>query len=165
MPLQIRPLTAGEVDDLAALARDIWQHHYPGIIAQEQIDYMLAQRYSREHLLSELATPGIWWDQAFLDGRRVGFASSLLAEAGEMKLDKLYIHPDCQRQGVGQRLIDEVTARARQQGCHTLVLAVNKNNAQAIAAYQKHGFAVRGAVRVEIGNGFVMDDFIMAKSL
>lgn len=165
MPLQIRPLTASEVDDLAALARDIWQHHYPGIITQHQIDYMLAQRYSREHLLGELATPGIWWDQAFLDGRRVGFASSLLAGAGEMKLDKLYIHPDCQRQGVGQRLIAEVAARGRLQGCHTLALAVNKNNVQAIAAYQKHGFSVREAVRVEIGNGFVMDDFIMAKSL
>jgi ribosomal protein S18 acetylase RimI-like enzyme len=42
---------------------------------------------------------------------------------------------------------------------------VNKQNAQAIAAYRKNGFEVREAVRVEIGNGFVMDDFIMAKSL
>ena len=46
-----------------------------------------------------------------------------------------------------------------------MILAVNKQNSRAIAAYLKNGFAVREAVRVEIGNGFVMDDFIMAKSL
>ena len=47
----------------------------------------------------------------------------------------------------------------------TLIPAVNKQNAHAIAAYEKYGFAKREAVRVDIGNGFVMDDFIMARSL
>jgi ribosomal protein S18 acetylase RimI-like enzyme len=165
MEVHIRPLGAGEVDALASLAREIWQRHYPGIISQEQIDYMLAERYGRERLQEELACPDIWWDQAFLDGCRVGFASSMLADPGEMKLDKLYVHPDSQRRGVGQRLIAVAAERARGHGCQTLILAVNKNNAQAIAAYRKHGFAVREAVRVDIGHGFVMDDFIMAKSL
>jgi ribosomal protein S18 acetylase RimI-like enzyme len=50
-------------------------------------------------------------------------------------------------------------------GCTTLILAVNKRNEKAIAAYRKQGFAVRDSVCVDIGNGFVMDDFIMAKPL
>jgi ribosomal protein S18 acetylase RimI-like enzyme len=47
----------------------------------------------------------------------------------------------------------------------TLILAVNKRNERAIATYRRNGFAVREAVRVEIGDGFVMDDFIMSRSL
>jgi ribosomal protein S18 acetylase RimI-like enzyme len=95
-----------------------------------------------------------------------GFASSLLcASPGEIKLDKLYVDPACQRLGLGGRLIAQVSARALSNGGNTLILAVNKRNERAIAAYRKHGFAVREAVRVDIGNGFVMDDFIMAKSL
>ena len=47
----------------------------------------------------------------------------------------------------------------------TLILAVNKGNQHAIAAYRKQGFAVRESVSVDIADGFVMHDFIMARSL
>ena len=52
---------------------------------------------------------------------------------------------------------------ARAQGCSRLVLAVNKNNRSAIAAYLKHGFRIADAVVKDIGGGFVMDDYIMVK--
>jgi hypothetical protein len=67
--------------------------------------------------------------------------------------------------GIGARLIDQVVSPGRAAACETLILAVNKRNERAIAAYGKQGFAVRESVCVDIGNGFVMDDFIMAKSL
>ena len=44
------------------------------------------------------------------------------------------------------------------------MLAVNKNNATAIAAYLKHGFRIADAVVKEIGGGFVMDDYIMERT-
>jgi diamine N-acetyltransferase len=166
MELQILPVGTEDVDAIAALAREIWQAHYPGIITQEQIDYMLAQRYSHAHLLAELADPGIEWWQAWRGARRIAFLSLIPgAEAETRKLDKIYVHPDEQRQGVGKTLLEFAAERARSAGCLTLALAVNKRNQKAIAAYQKHGFAVREAVRVDIGHGFVMDDFIMARPL
>lgn len=166
MPMEIQPVCAADVEAIAVLAREIWQSAYAGIIGQAQIDYMLGQRYNAPRLREELATPGYWWDQAFVDGSRVGFSSGCLTElAGEIKLDKVYVHPTQQRSGIGGALIETVMAHGREAGCHTLILAVNKQNAKAIAAYEKHGFAVREAVRVDIGGGFVMDDFIMARSI
>ena len=173
--ITISTVAPAHVDEIAALARIVWQEAYTGIITQAQIDFMLEQRYNAPRLLEELATPGVWWDRICIDDRRnacdtfdklAGFAASQLSSsAGEMKLDKLYVDPCRQRLGLGGRLIAHVSKRALAQGCHTLILAVNKQNARAIAAYRKNGFEVREAVRVEIGNGFVMDDFIMAKSL
>ncbi|HSD60364.1 MAG TPA: GNAT family N-acetyltransferase, partial [Burkholderiales bacterium] len=90
----------------------------------------------------------------FLTGRR-----------GEMKLDKLYVHPGEQRRGHGGALIRRAAAVARARGCTRLLLAVNKRNAAAIGAYRKHGFAVVDAVMTDIGGGFVMDDYIMALEL
>ena len=166
MNVEIRPVEAHEVEDVAALARIVWQHAYPGIISQAQIDFMLAQRYGAEHMRTELATPGVWWDQAFVAGERVGFASSLLTgEPGEIKLDKLYVHPERQRSGIGGALIRRVVEHGRASDCTRLILAVNKNNVRAIASYEKNGFAIVDSVRVDIGNGFVMDDFIMARSI
>ncbi|MEO8488040.1 MAG: hypothetical protein ABI585_17060, partial [Betaproteobacteria bacterium] len=46
-----------------------------------------------------------------------------------------------------------------------LVLNVNKRNAKAIAAYRACGLATREDVVVDIGGGFVMDDYVMAKPL
>jgi len=166
MHSEITPLAPADVHAVAALARVVWQETYPHIISQAQIDFMLEARYNAPQLLAELATPGIWWDQIKVDGELAAFAATqLTATPGEMKLDKLYVDPARQRLGLGRRLLEHVGARAVAQGCTTLILAVNKQNERAIAAYRKHGFAVRDAVRVDIGHGFVMDDFIMARSL
>ena len=101
--IEIRPVTPPDVPAISLLAREIWQATYPGIITQEQIDFMLEQRYGHERLYDDLEDADKWLDQAFQDGRRVGFAFSEIYK-GEFKLDKLYIHPDVQRKGVGGSL-------------------------------------------------------------
>ena len=164
LTIEIRPVTPPDVPAISALAREIWQATYPGIITQEQIDFMLEQRYGHERLYDDIEDADKWLDQAFHNGRRVGFAFSELYK-GEFKLDKLYIHPDVQRQGVGGELIEHVSRRAAKLGHPCVVLAVNKRNEKAIASYRKYGFTVREAIVDDIGRGFVMDDYVMEKKL
>lgn len=149
---------------IAALADIIWRAHYPGIITMEQIDYMLPLMYGLDVLKKELAE-GICYDRILVDGEAKGFAGYGPIDTGEMKLYKLYIHPEWQRHGLGGRLTRHVEEASRRRGFKTLLLTVNKGNEKAIAAYRKNGFAVREAVAVDIGGGFVMDDYIMVKSL
>ncbi len=162
--IDIKPVTPPEVPAISALAREIWQASYPGIITQEQIDFMLEQRYGHERLYDDLEDMHKWLDQAFYEGRRIGFAFSEIHK-GEFKLDKLYIHPDVQRKGVGGQLIAHVAARAAKMGHPCVILAVNKRNEKAINSYKKYGFVVREAIVDDIGRGFVMDDYIMEKKL
>ena len=162
--VEIRPVTPPDVPAIAALAREIWQATYPGIITQEQIDFMLEQRYGHERLYDDLEDLHKWLHQAFVGGRRVGFAFSEIYK-GEFKLDKLYIHPDVQRQGVGGQLIEHVAKRARREGYPCVILQVNKRNVNAINSYKKYGFEVRELTVDDIGHGYVMDDFVMEKKL
>jgi len=163
---RIEPVTEADVERLAALAREIWFAHYPAIIGVAQIEYMLAQRYSPGVIRAELARSDLWWRKLTAGGDMAGFASwYLTAAVGEMKLDKLYVHPRHQRRGHGGRLIEGACKVTREQGCDRLVLAVNKGNHDAIAAYLKHGFRVAEAVVKDIGDGFVMDDYVMVKSV
>ena len=162
----ITPARRGDVPDIQRLAREIWHAHYPGIITREQIDYMLEHGYATGVLEEFIEGPDSGIEIALDEGRRVGFAAWYTTDSGdEAKLDKLYVLQTHQRKGVGARLIARVESEARRTGAKTLVLNVNKNNAQAIRAYEKHGFAVRSAVVVDIGHGFVMDDYVMAKPL
>ena len=161
---RIEPLAAEDVGRLHALAREIWYAHYPAIISVAQIEYMLEERYNAGVVLAELRRDGIWWDKLLVTGEMAGFASYFLTNhAGEMKLDKLYVHPRLQRRGYGGMMIDRACEVARSRGCSRLVLAVNKNNRGAIAAYLKHGFSIGDAVVKNIGGGFVMDDYIMVR--
>ena len=162
----ISRLADGDIEAVSALAREIWLAHYPGIISVAQIEYMLKQRYDPRVIREELAQPHVWWYKEVQRQRMIAFMALQLEPGGaSMKIDKLYVHPARQRCGSGGRLMRQAVDAARAEGCLELVLAVNRNNAPAIAAYRKNGFNTREAVVKDIGGGFVMDDYIMVKAL
>jgi ribosomal protein S18 acetylase RimI-like enzyme len=159
-------LRTEDIEALCGLARDIWLHHYPPIIGIEQTEYMLRQRYDPSVIRAELASGTIRWDVLREDGALRAFAASFQADFSDaLKLDKLYVDPASQRRGFGERLVERACEHARALGCRRLILAVNKRNVAAIAAYRKYGFQIVEAVVKDIGGGFVMDDYIMSKSV
>ena len=149
---------------IAELAGVVWRAHYPGIISSEQIEYMLARMYNLGVIGDEMRN-GIAYDCLWAEDALVAFASYGPTTTNEMKLYKLYVHPDRQRCGCGTQLLRHLEAVAKGRDFKTLCLTVNKANAKAIAAYRKNGFAVRESVLVDIGGGFVMDDYVMAKAV
>ena len=81
-------------------------------------------------------------------------------------LSKLYIHHDFRGKGVAWSLFDEAAALCRWEYGYTKIrLTVNKNNDTAIAAYHKMGFKTIDSVKVDVGEGFFMDDHVMEITL
>jgi ribosomal protein S18 acetylase RimI-like enzyme len=162
--VSIRPLVAADIEALTALAHEIWHASYPGIISRGQIDFMLDQRYSPAAIGASLATQH--WDAAWLGDEMVGFAHSFADTApSTWKLDKLYVHPDQQRKGIGLALLLKVKQHAIDASANLLVLRVNKRNTAALSAYAKYGFSVYGEHVLDIGNGFAMDDYLLELKL
>jgi ribosomal protein S18 acetylase RimI-like enzyme len=164
MDVRIEPADATHFPQIAALAGIIWRAHYPGIISTAQIDYMLAQMYDLARMTREWEE-GVTYERLTVGGELRGFTAYGPYAGNELKLHKLYIHPESQRQGFGQLLLQHVENVARERGCSSVVLTVNKRNASAIAAYRKHGFIFRESVVVPIGGGFEMDDYVMTKAI
>ncbi len=162
----IIPVAEADLPEVAALAGVIWRACYPGIISSAQIEFMLARMYAPDTLRREVREEEIHFYRLLAGGRGGGFASiGPTATAGVMKLHKLYLLPELHGRGLGSRLLSHCEAAAQRLGARRLILAVNKGNARAIAAYQRNGYAVAESVVTDIGGGFVMDDFIMAKEL
>ena len=159
----------GTRDDIPAvrrLADVVWRAYYPGIVPLAQIDYMLARGYSDEALAKLVRDEGAGLALARVDGALSGFAAwHRSGEPATTKLDKLYVHPEQHGRGLGRALIAYVEAAARRDGARTLILNVAKRNVKATAAYVACGFATREATVIDIGNGFFMDDYVMAKAL
>jgi len=163
---QILPAAETDLPSIARLAGFVWRAHYPGIISMEQIEYMLAKMYSLETLREEILLRAIRYEQLLVEHEMAGFAAHGPAEqAGLYKLHKLYLHPAWHGRGLGSLLLEHCQRAVRGLGANRLMLTVNKRNAKAIAAYQRNGFAITDSVVMEIGGGFVMDDYVMAKDL
>ena len=163
--ISITRLDESDIDLLIPLAYRIWHAHYPGIITPEQIDYMLERGYTRQVILDEMGSQGVIWLAIRTGGVMIGFASLGPHAPGTMKLHKLYLLPDYHGTGIGARALAEVEQIARDSVAAALVLNVNRHNTKAIRAYERAGWQVAETVVVDIGNGFVMDDFVMTKQL
>ncbi len=160
----VQRLTQDDVDAVTTLARIVWRATYPALISQAQIDAMLADRYAPQCVREQLDDPRQAWRMEKRGHALVGFAHALLEETG-CKLDKLYVHPDHQRGGIGAALMRTIEDWARGQQARRLWLQVNRGNEQAIRAYEKYGFKIVESRVFDIGDGFVMDDHVMEKRL
>lgn len=161
----ISPAGADDIGVVQALADHVWRRHYPGIISTEQIDYMLEQGYSRDALLRYVDAADAGLALARVDDEPVAFVAWQESGAGSMKLEKLYVVPKHHGKGVGRALIEHVVQAARRAGCREVMLNVNRNNGSSVRAYEHCGFAIRERGDFPIGNGFVMEDYIMVRSL
>ncbi len=161
MEISILCAESTDIQEINQLANIIWHAHYPGIITVEQIDYMMNMMYSEQVIAKEIKN-GIQWDVIVADNKKIGFiAHHVDRKTGTYKLSKLYVLPEFHGKGIGRTGLEHVINCARAAKMKEVYLTVNKKNTKAISSYEKFGFVVTELVCNEIGNGYVMDDFIM----
>lgn len=101
--------------------------------------------------------PFPWAAQNFSDSMAAGYSCWLMQADGEpagyavlmMVLDEAHIlnisvAADCQRQGLGRRLLDHLGDVARTVGGRQMFLEVRPSNAAALALYARAGFETIG---------------------
>ena len=160
--MTIRTATEADTLLLRDLAQRIWRACYPGIITVEQIEFMLGWMYAEEEIRRQIRG-NVAWEIVEEEGAAIGFLSYSLEEDARVKLHKMYVLPEQQRGGIGQKLLAHVCEEARKLGAREVWMQVNKRNQPAIGAYLKAGFRIEREAVFDIGGGFVMDDYVMAR--
>ena len=145
--------------DVAALADEVWHECYAGIIADEQIDYMV-KNFQSEKAMIELYENGAEFYALTEDGVMRGYIV-LGKEEDALFLSKLYLHSSLRGKGNGSKALSFVKNRAKELGYTSVYLHVNKYNKRAIKAYLANGFVNERSLDTAIGDGFVMEDYIL----
>ena len=161
--VSLKPLTLTQISIIQSLSREIWQEHYSKILSQGQIDYMLDLFYSEERILQELEE-GVMWEMLWNDNQVIGFLVCRL-ETEKLYLSKIYLKAGQRGSGYGKFLIDHAVQLALQNQKKAVYLNVNKYNTSSIAFYEKCGFKKLREEVNDIGNGYVMDDFVFEKEI
>ena len=164
--MEIKAATVADIPLIRNLAELIWPEAYGSIISPEQIRYMLHLIYGEDALAAQIAK-GHHFILAVKEGITIGFASFSKKSAEEpdtFRLHKLYVLPRQHAQGTGGALLEHVSSESKKDGATQLELNVNKHN-PAKNFYEKKGFAVLRDEVLDIGEGYVMDDYVMVKQI
>ncbi len=156
-------ITKNKIPAVQQLAREIWNEHYIKILSQEQIDYMLDLFYSEEKIKSEIEE-GIIWEMLTENDTPIGYLVCKI-ELEKVYIFKIYLKASVRGKGYGKILLDHAINLAKQNHKNALYLNVNKHNTDSIAFYERNGFIKIDEGVFDIGNGHVMDDFIMELNL
>ena len=157
-----RVATPEQIAAVAALARETWTQHYVPIIGAAQVAYMLAKFQSAEAIARQIAAEGYEYYLAPNEGYL-----ALVPEPAKksLLLSKIYVKAARRGTGLGRAMVTFAETRGVELGCRELWLTVNRHNRGSIAFYERLGFRKTRAVATDIGGGFVMDDWWMAKSV
>ena len=149
-----------QIAAVAALAREIWTQHYVPIIGAAQVEYMLEKFQSAEAIARQIQAEG--YEYYLAPG--VGYLALVPDLAKKcLLLSKIYVKADRQGKGFGRAMAEFAERRCCELGCKELWLTVNRHNRGSIAFYERLGFRKTREVATDIGGGFVMDDWWMAK--
>lgn len=163
--MNLRQAKIGDIPVIQKIANIAFRETYGSILSAEQLSYMLDMMYSTSSLERQLSE-GHEFILLSEAGAYMGFVS---CEAdydgrGAVKLHKLYLLPQYKGMGLGRALVEAVFQKARDLGTVAVRLNMNRNN-QSYDFYTHMGFAVVGEEDIDIGSGYLMEDYIFEKRL
>ncbi|MFP3833478.1 GNAT family N-acetyltransferase [Chryseobacterium sp. SIMBA_028] len=161
--MKLTKATEENVPLIQDLARRSWKNAYAEILSEEQMDYMLSEMYSKTELESQLQNPNYHY-YLIVDENANSYEGFMgyehHYEDETTKLHRIYLIPESKGKGLGKLALQFLNEKVSEHGNKRIILNVNKHNA-ARNFYESQGYRVYDEGVFDIGNGFVMDDFLM----
>ncbi len=139
---QIRPAIPEDVAAIQEVCAAAWRDTFAGLVAAERIEQVIAEYYNPDRLRGELTGPDgePGWLVAEDRGGVIGAIRGGLVEPTAGEIFQLYVSPPRQRQGIGTRLLEAVTAQQLAQGAREQWLSVQRFNPKGLPFFQVRGF-------------------------
>lgn len=156
--------TDEEIRALALLAKQIWHEYFITLISKEQIEYMVTKFQSYEALYKAINEEHYTYFLAYEEQTLIGFCG-VKPDKSRLFLSKLYIQKDNRGKGYASLLLKKAIDYGNALHLNAIYLSCNKHNHHSLAIYKQKGFLQIDAVQTDIGQGFIMDDYILQLDL
>ena len=164
--IEIITASLEEIPFIQSIARKTWPVTFSNILSPPQIEYMLEMMYSSD-VLKEQMINGHEFKLFMEDQVPLGFIGMEHDYKGssKTKIHKIYILPEAQGKGIGKALMMEAMEDAKNKKSAALFLNVNRQNKAAIEFYHHLGMEIILSEDIDIGNGYLMEDYVMLLNL
>lgn len=159
--MKLIQIKANQLPIIIELTKKIWPVAYGTILSKAQLDFMI-QKFYNETALQELMQKGhVFYLAQDEKENYVGFVSyEINSVLDKTKIHKIYVLPETQGTGLGRQFFELVKEQAKENNQKAIFLNVNKYN-NALHFYTKLGFSIVNDEVIDIGEGYVMDDYVM----
>lgn len=159
----IEKINITQIPIIREIAKITWPVAFGEILSEQQLAYMMEMMYSLD-VLEKQFQGGHEFYLYFDTKRAVGFMGieKNYKNENQLKIHKLYILPTEQGKGIGEKFIQYAENKCLEEQIPKLTLNVNRYN-KAVRFYEKLGFKNVKTEDIEIGNGYLMEDFVMEK--
>ena len=161
--MKIRKALLSDIPIIKAIAEKAWRPTYDHILTEQQTLYMLDLMYNSLTLENQIKE-NIAFFMVDLEIETVGYFALENINDPIVKLHKLYLDPTQKQKGLGRKIIQYIKEWTLENQRERIILNVNKNNS-AVHFYQKMGFTIIEELILDIGEGYVMDDYVMQLNL
>ncbi len=158
----VRKAATDDIRLIRKMAEEVFPHTYGGLLPPGQVDYMMDWMYSPESLRRQMVEEGHIYYLAFRGDAPVGYFSLQPEGKALFHLQKLYVLPEFQGQGLGRSLFGHAISVIKElhpTPCE-MRLNVNRQN-RALNFYKRMGMTIVDKGDFPIGNGYFMNDYIM----
>ncbi|MDR1404790.1 MAG: GNAT family N-acetyltransferase [Candidatus Methanoplasma sp.] len=148
-----------EAKELARMAREIWMDYFPSIVGKDATEYIMNLTQSEEAIRQQILDGSLYY---FITecSEKAGYIC-IRPEGDSLFISKVYVSKKFRGKGLGSKALNEVLEKGKAMKMKKAYLRVNKNNALAIGIYMHKGFVTVREEKLDIGNGFFMDDCVM----
>lgn len=150
---------------VVSLAGEIWHEHYASFLTAGQIDYMLEKYQSVAAITHQIEHEHYRYFLLLEQGGVYLGYFGIKPESDSLFLSKYYILNKYRGKGYASAGFAQMEKMAQELGLKTIWLTVNKNNSDSIAVYKHKGFDVIREQVTDIGEKYVMNDYVMAKKI
>ena len=157
-------VTEEQIRILAQVADIVWHDAFKDIITLDQIEYMI-EKFQSFNALSEAINKNSYEYYFIKIDNNIAGYTGIKAENEKLFLSKLYILKEYRGKQLASKAFDFIENLAKGKNLKAVWLTVNRNNNHAIEVYKHKGFVVTRTQVADIGNGFVMDDYIFEKKI
>lgn len=158
--------TPQQIKTISDLAFEIWKEYYTQMIGEAQVQYMLNRFQSVYAIAEQIKNQNYLYYLIFDNNNPVGyFTVQPRGFTHELFISKFYIQSSQRGKGLGKKAFEFIEKIANHRHLSRISLTVHKHNLNSLRIYEHLGFQNKGPIVQDIGNGFVMDDFLMEKTL
>lgn len=145
--IQFQRIQADELSSLQSFAASTFEYAFAAHNTPEDLQEYMTEAFSTHQMAAELDHPEVYYYFARIGTLIAGYiklngttAQKDLQDPDALELERIYVAPEFQNQGIGKYLLEKSVDLAREAGKKYLWLGVWDQNHGAIRFYQRHGF-------------------------
>ena len=172
MQMRIRQATPADAPDIAKVNVESWRSTYNGIVPNQYLNGMSPEKRERQWRSIIENPDSIVLVAELEDGRIIGYISGGRERSGkspfEGELYAIYLLKDCQRKGVGKKLVKELILEMRNQHItNMLVWVIEENPSKRFyeliggKPFFKEKLIISGKELPEVGYGWPSLDLVL----